>query len=69
MTESEKASFDKRSSINNAKADGSLGAGSGQISHSGTVISRTATDKMLQLERGDSLEIIEELPIIEKPKA
>ncbi len=54
----------------NARADGSVsGASGGQMSHSGTIISRTATEKMLQLERGDSIEIIEDIPLVEKPKA
>lgn len=70
MSESERASLEKRSSIMNARADGSISAASGgQFSHSGTLISRTVTEKMLQLERGDSLEIIEDIPLVEKPKA
>jgi len=42
---------------------------SGQISHSGTIISRTITDKMLNLDFDDTVDLIPDEQIKIKPKA
>ena len=70
----EKAGFDqsrtRNRSLADAKADGSMQnvSGPGQISHSGTLLSRTVTDKMSMLEHQDSFEVDGPAADIKPPK-
>ena len=49
-------SFEHRQSLIDARADGSMQGPAGTISHSGTIVSRSMTDKIAMLERQDSVE-------------